>query len=373
MTRFALRVPTALVLLAVLAAPARAEGTVYAVLVADTNGPDIGKAVQKDCETVEALLAGGIGRQYLRVSHLRGKDVTPARLREHIRQLPVRSTDTLLCFLACHGGTAPGGRHFLQFSGSGEFEPVLRSDVRDLLTAKKARLTVLMSDSCSNPVEITLPTGRGKPKVFGVPRASDVRPCFRKLFLETSGLVDINGSYDQTYAWFNDEEGGVFSQALLAAFLEFQNEADVSWASVYAEVKHHTEKTFDAWRKRWVEEADRNPDRLSAAERKVLGDLKRQETQTTQAFYLAGTRLKLIVRNGKVIDLPLDSPARAAGVEVGDVIIGVDGRPVRTGNELDVLLGAPLQARAASPVEFRFTVRRGGATHDMIVKVPAPR
>ena len=80
MTRFALCVPPALALLGALAAPARAEGTVYAVLVADTNGADIGKAVQKDCETVEALLAGGIGRQHLRVSHLRGGDVTPARL-----------------------------------------------------------------------------------------------------------------------------------------------------------------------------------------------------------------------------------------------------------------------------------------------------
>lgn len=374
MTAFAPRSGLALglVLAAAAAAPAQQNGSVFAVLVADTNSADIRDGIKKDCEIVAALLETVSGGA-VRTTHLSGTDTTRAKFESTIAALPVRPGDTLFCFIACHGATSEmDGRHFLQFTGqkaaTGKPEFIPRDFIRDVLTRKGARLTVLLTDACSNKCAVSLapPPGPGpRPKVLA---NSPPKKCYSKLFLEPRGLVDISGSYEGTYAWFHDKEGGVFTRALDVAFRQVMDDENVSWAGFYGELKDATQKTYIDWKARWLNELGEFGPRNSD-EREAVALLRAQASQTTQVFYLTDTRLKLIFDGGKVTDLPLDSPARKAGIQVDDVIERVNGKTFRDDDELFALLSAAMAARAASTIKV--TVRRGNKSYELTVQVPA--
>jgi len=280
-------------------------------------------------------------------------------------------------------------QHVFQFSGTGKQQFVRRSQVREALMAKNARLTVLFSDSCSNEEAIF---NQPKPSVavfsymrlsadmkvvgkipgFRQAGAKQVRPCFQKLFLESQGLVDINGSFENSFAWFHPKEGGVFTRSLHESLRIAQNSESAGWADFYSGLRGQTQKEYQNWRGEALAKYWPSLNSLGPGERKTLEALKMQEEQAPQVFYLAGTRLKLVteIKRGAVTvtDLPLDSPARTAGLRIGDIVVAVNGQRVTTIEDYYDVVG-PEMAKEL-PV-LTFAIRRGETAKNVTVRVPS--
>lgn len=371
-------------------ASAWAAGKVHAVLVLDTKGPDLAEVAREDARIVRAFLEGGIGNEFLEISEVTGGLVTLDHFRTHLERLPITNEDALVCYVSCHGATDKSSRqHVLLFSGAGKQEFVRRAALREALVAKKARLTVLFSDSCSDEAAIFNPArppvavfsyGRlsanvkvvGKMPGFGRASAKQVSPCFQKLFLESQGLVDINGSFENTFAWFHPQQGGVFTRSLHETLRNAQDRQPAGWADFYSGLREQTQKEYRIWRTETLEKYGAMLNELAPGDRKHIEAMKLQEEQAPQVFFLAGTRLKLVteVKGGAVTvtDLPLDSPARLAGLKIGDVIVKVNEQRVATIEDYYDVVG-PEMAKEL-PV-LNFSILRGEARGIVTVRVPS--
>jgi hypothetical protein len=93
------------------------------------------------------------------VTVLKGKeDLRPDNVRKTLRDLPTDGDSTVFVYYSGHGGTDRAKGHFFATSGG----DILRSDIRDILSAKKLRAGILISDCCSSFGSFT-PPERGRP------------------------------------------------------------------------------------------------------------------------------------------------------------------------------------------------------------------
>ena len=101
----------------------------------------------------------------------------------------VGSNDVLFVYVACHGSTDKNNRHYFAMPNPIQSGEVLaRSQVWSLMKGKKARQTILISDTCSN-----------KTSAIAVAAAAELTRelptgAFSRLLLYQIGDVDISGS-----------------------------------------------------------------------------------------------------------------------------------------------------------------------------------
>lgn len=374
-----------------LAAPAGAQDTkVYAVLVLDTDADArLSKATNADREIVTGFLKGGLGPAALTISELNGNKVTLADLRAHVNGLGLRKgVDTLVCYIACHGGvdTNKNNSHFFQFNGGGKTHEVYRDEVRQVLTGAEARLTVLLSDSCSNPVALgpkpgklpdigVLSPKKGLPKrLLLAPAKVRALPGFGALFLDASGVIDINASSTGDFAWFSPSYGGFFTLALNDAFVAMADEKDINWTTFYRNLKLKTRGVYTTWREAAIKEHGPHFNEMGKNEQEDYLRLEKQEFQLTQARFLDGTRVRMVVENAeegvRVEELPLNSPALAAGLRLGDVIVAINGQKVGNAKDYMSIGGKVLAASPNANAELKVTYRRNGQQDTVTVIVP---
>jgi PDZ domain-containing protein len=103
-------------------------------------------------------------------------------------------------------------------------------------------------------------------------------------------------------------------------------------------------------------------------DRQTAAEMERSEVVASAvALRALGYELKAVPKGALVIDVSSDVPA-AAVIDAGDVIVAVDGKPVRTPDELRREIG---DRKPGDDVEL--TVRRGAETETQTVKtVPSP-
>lgn len=372
------RVAAALFALALVPAAVHAQPgqRVHAVIVVDTNSNLKGHLL-KTQEELKTLLTSGLA-PVLNLTTVSGDGVTSASIRRTITDLPVGPDDTLFFFIGCHGVTSRD-RHGFQLTGpaGGKEEFVTRDSVRQLLLAKGARLTVFLSDSCSNvnnDVSLKdIPPEEG-PKAFG----ETVLPLYRKLFLESRGLVDFNSSHRPDLSWSFPNHGPVFPYALRVTFEQLKEQKNATWLDFYEAVKVNTQETFVKWKDEFVR---RNEPELKETDKDTFALLKGQKRQTTQAHHMPGMRLKFMAEttNGhgaRVTEVFDDSPAKKtpaeAGLMIGDVIVAVNGIPVAALADMPGAVGRVFADAKDSPAAFAFRVNRNGKMMDISVTVPKP-
>lgn len=345
---------------------AQGAGKLYAIIVIDTSKEaDIQEDVIKDAESWAKALRNDIPSRNLEAKVLRDRDASLQGISEYLARIQPSANDALLLAVSCHGGTIKRDQdhHVLQLQGRG-LENVRRADLREMLRGKGARLTVLISDACS-----LLPDdGRPEPPkppdrkisflADGGPAA--ISPGYRKLFFEASGLVDVNGAYEGWPAWSDPVDGGIFSRSVVATLQACRNDAAVTWPLFYSKLKVATADVYKEWRPEQIKvyEMKELRGRLPRGEQEAYDFLKKQPTQTPQAFFLAGVTLGVGVQgtdgNGvEVIELQLNSPLRKAGIKVGQVILQANDKSVVTVAEWEAVMKPALKA---GQVRHKFTV-----------------
>lgn len=364
---------------------------VFALLVGDGTAAAVATGVTLDIgrnpAAVRALLANGLGADRLVVVSLAGAGAAPDALERAIRDLPVTDKDALVCYVSGVGGHAsdanPDGFAFA-LHGAGAPAPLPRAALRKWLTDRKARLTVLLSDTAAGAPgapKWPLPlSGTAKlddvvadirpDEMLPLADRSAVMPGFEALFLGASGVVDWAAAEERASGWGPPRETGFFTRALVRTIYDAQHDPKASWGAVYRRTRKDTESAFAAWR---ASELDRLKARPGPEVAQALRALAGQERQWPRAYYLPGTALKMITRdtpesNGvAVVELPLDSPCRAAGIRAGEVVVAVQGKPTPTVADWTAIAGGAISAGAK---QLTFRVRQSdGKERDATVEL----
>lgn len=152
---------------------------------ATANADNIAALLRSQCKVVR----GGVVENHLEepLRTLEGNDFSFRQLRQTVDSMDVREEDVIFVYIACHGLTFTGRKHGFQMPPPGGNERILRESVWNLIKAKGARLTVLISDSCANGFNEL-------PPPVTVSSVGDVSNAFAALLLYSRGDVDINGS-----------------------------------------------------------------------------------------------------------------------------------------------------------------------------------
>lgn len=163
-----------------------------------------------------------------------------SRLQQEITAANVSADDVIVVYIACHGGSFPDGRNSHSFQMPHPrvaVEVVARSDVWSLMKGKKARQTILISDTCSNRMNVKstdIPTAQAA----GIPTHA-----LSLLLLYQVGDVDISGSTrppadngdgrkaGQFGIYFVPGGGGLFTNAFESAALETPK--PISWGNLF--------------------------------------------------------------------------------------------------------------------------------------------
>lgn len=235
-------------LIAALPLPAAELTKVRVLLVLDTASKDLQASLIKDKENLHDLLKNNIPASRLVLTTLTGKQVNKKAILAHYRNLKPGKNEGLVFIYGGHGAM-DRKRHFLAFGP--RQERLYRSELRRAMLAKKAPLTVILTDCCSSPVPSTFATTKkGAVESEGETR---LHPVMRDLFFRTRGLVDITGAQPGKPSWSDTMTGGVFTQALCFTLvrpikeLDFNKDGKVTWDEFFVAVQEHTGKSFGAW------------------------------------------------------------------------------------------------------------------------------
>lgn len=325
-----------------------AQGRIDVLIVCDTDTKLQG--IERDARAFRSVFETGIqDPRLLRVTSFTGALVSPQQVFDYYRRVQVGPNDTLVFFYTGHGATDPNRGHAL----TTERGVIYRNDLRRAMQGRGARLNVLLSDCCSNVVDLPPSITAGAPAPGALPDV--VRPLLRQLFLEHRGTVDITAAEVGQSAWATNLLGGFFAHALTEHLFSFDvkghdanKDGFVTWAEIFEPVRENTRLSFRSFRQEVLANAARYSARLVDA-------LNKQDEQTPLAFSL-GERGPAVAtdyfapnigahvsfeplgqRYGLKVTRPPQSgsPLLAAGISVGDMIIEMDELPFR--HPVDVL------------------------------------
>ena len=175
-----------------------------------------------------------------------GSIVTTLQVVEWLRALQPNPDDTVLVYYSGHGGMdVLGSTHILNFDPAVTNDFIPRDSLRELLEEKPARLKMLITDTCSNSIDVPQQQGA---EAFATLRAKN-RRYTKNLFLEHTGTLDITAASPKQYAWGNGIEGGYFTASLIQSFSadadrNGNNDGFLEWREVVPVCISETESLF---------------------------------------------------------------------------------------------------------------------------------
>ncbi len=155
------------------------------MVVVDSNDRDLRDGLQASSAMIEYTFLLNVPERQLSTHLLNGDSVNIGTIENKIRSIPSDQDDTIIFLFCGHGAyDTVHDEHVMTFTNK---EVLRRSVVKRELQAKNARVTVLMTDTCSNYVEIygNSPSAN---------RPSRITPLFYELFVQTPGFVDISAT-----------------------------------------------------------------------------------------------------------------------------------------------------------------------------------
>ncbi|QEL13430.1 caspase family protein [Limnoglobus roseus] len=222
----------------------------HVLMVVDNTDPTLSPSVEVDAGRLNALFRETIPEGRFDLKLLGKAKATSKDIKAYYQGLNVGADDALLFYYSGHGGQDEKGLFFaLQYGGSGSAkDPLYRKELADVMKAKKAALTVLLTDCCSNRVATAKGRGMDDEADTAASRAKldspkEIDPRVRKLFFQSRGVVDITAATDEC-SYGMPIVGGFFTASLEAA-LRGRGKAPVSdWKQCFAAVRGETSRIY---------------------------------------------------------------------------------------------------------------------------------
>jgi hypothetical protein len=227
--------------------PASAQ-VLHAVVVGDVS-PSAGwgkytSAVAMDLTMLSTAIAENMPeRQFNLVRFEISEDQysSPASLLETVSELSVAPNDAILFYFSGHGSVDDQGHYLALAAGK-----LYRKDLMSALTAKRARMVALITDCCNTRSDGYL---YAAPFIeVTSPRAPT--PLFKRLFLDSTGVVDITSSSPGESAFFAPYEedppgspGSIFTTEWLK-WIDKEKQNSRSWDELVRGVSLRTHQAF---------------------------------------------------------------------------------------------------------------------------------
>lgn len=302
----------------------------HALIVADTGDKTVGPLVDMDGRKFYELLTEEIpGVRRGPIGVLKGTAVTKENLLAKIDAMEVQPDDTVFCYFTGHGAYMKERGQVLRMADG---DLVLRSDLLERMKAKGARLTVLITDACSNVIE---------PRAFAammLPEGIDHDVC-RYLFFRHRGVVDLHAAAPGEEAVALNGDGSIFTSALINT-LSLPNSAfrgtPITWRDVVGQTAEATKEKFKM-------QYDASKDF------RVL--FPNQKTQTVKAASL-----------GEPIAAPIPKVAWRLGIRTSNT----DGQGVRID---DVFANSQAEWAGFQPGEILYRVETGRGENPQVTLI----
>jgi hypothetical protein len=239
-------------------ASAMTQGRVLAILVGNTNNPDLGKSVAANISNLETLLSFNINHDLqgkpvsepveVDVFKIVGSNFSCTAIEQLLagqpdktgKRLSVQPTDTVVFYYSGHGYHAEPSSDkmptLLCSSTSTLAAPQLQpskdlrlSDIMNRITALKPRFAMGIADACNTSVYVGKMAG-----AKGVTKASWVG--LRSLFLGNPGKLAFWGAVAGTDSEYpnNRAAPSLFTQQLLNSLVEGSAKESPNWADIAA-------------------------------------------------------------------------------------------------------------------------------------------
>ena len=331
-------------------------GKLYALLLIDDAEKGSGSVHRASGAIIQRLVSNGISSNRLgKIVTITGQSLTHDKIRQALDDFPLGANDALLCYYAGAATYDDNTKTYILTPSSGA--KVSRADLRAELLLQKARLTVLITDPASHPVQVE--------GVSGFPEAPASK-SLDGLFFRHRGLADLHASSRNQSAFARDNDGGFFTLAIAqaAAQLDSGNQAG-AWASFFGTATSTTTRLYRAYRQQVLDS-----DTVTAEDKRAY---REQPTQTPTAVSpLDQVELVPVPESGAgVLPPAVAQPAQIVVRLPAGTPLLIEGEPTRQSGPVrrfetaDLALGrtyaytfrAEVSGRAA--VERRVRVRAG--------------
>lgn len=214
------------------------EASLHAIIMADLSAANIERIVEKDVARLLSEISRISKYAQLEVCEkiFLGSIKDPERLHTYIKDLHVEPDDVLLFYFSGHGFRTPDEELAWPSLAFEEADVGIRfEELAALLVQKQAHLTLLFADCCNN----ILPTNSAPKPIQLIEKnknyASGMQEhidSYRKLFLESNGILMVASAPAGEYSQGSDSEGSIFTKALILALQEVCQNASPSWQAV---------------------------------------------------------------------------------------------------------------------------------------------
>ena len=184
--------------------------------------------------------------------------ITTQQVVEWITALQPNPEDTILVYYSGHGVIDKSDKQFLNFGVSITDDPIHRDRIAELLRQKQGRLKLLITDTCSEKVDMALVTTYGflGVQVQPIPLIGEIikPPYIKHLFLRHSGFLDITAAAPGQYAWGAVDTdgsgiGGYFTSTFVKSLgkgADSNRDQFLSWEEAFQRVRSGTEALFES-------------------------------------------------------------------------------------------------------------------------------
>jgi hypothetical protein len=301
---------------------------VHVLIASDTNS-NLSAFIQISRDNLVALLRSTIPSANLDLVQLEGDQLTPENIVAHYQRLETGPDECVVFFYSGHGGTDANRGHYIWPNQ----HPLLRSDLLAAMKQKNPGLVVCLTDCCSSLVDLKRPA-RPARRVRRADPPAAIQPLMLNLFFQHRGVVDITAAERGTEGWYDSEVGGMFGSAFVnlagqpVESLDADRDGFVSWQEFFPKLRAETNAVFLREKPKWnspPEQAAQYPQVFALPESNAAG-----RRPVAAPAYRLGARVQAAGPGMKVEKVTPGSPAARLGLEAGDVILSVNGQPVRS-------------------------------------------
>ncbi len=296
------------------ASEARSE-KVHVIVACDTSAEaDLGGDVVADQTAVQAVFRENIPESQLDMQTILGNELSPQAILQRVNSLQVeKRRDAVVFYFTGHGAYDESRGHFFALPNRTQ---LLRSELENAIVAREPRRAVTMTDCCAGGARYR---GKALPSL-AAKRPSVVSPLFQHLLFDRCGFISITSSKPGEISLTRgDGKGSLFTYPF-TMFMRKNADRQFNWETVLTRVASEVKADFKSVTKGKGIDTDQDgtPD---------------QWTQTVHPFVLTpalGMRVQSQPEGLRITEIIPLSPAYQAGLETGDILLEINGAPVRT-------------------------------------------
>ncbi|MGL4595147.1 MAG: caspase family protein [Thermoguttaceae bacterium] len=218
---------------------------VHLIVAGDVNS-NLRGAVDVSSNEIYRTLISGLGNTPLEFYQIPRENLRPETILKFINNCSIGKNDTVIFCYFGHGASDPNKGVFYTITDPSTpytdakqphlYDSLLKNDVKNQILQHSPRLVVLISDCCS--VHFTF---LGEEKAVCGATINPPQPLFKKLFLDSRGVVDFTAAQQDYTGWCNSEVGFWLTHNLCEA-LEHNQQKNLSWTVFFPIVRERTKE-----------------------------------------------------------------------------------------------------------------------------------